>query len=482
MSDLNLYSVNWQDGMLISQSHLKDQERYFSELARWYALSAADQYGLVRKAVSGQPALALNFSVNGNRVRVEVTRCQAITSGGHVIEINESNQGTVVAEANMGTDVLPVFIATDPKSKKQVGDPDPQEDIPRIPYLAGSYTLYLGEKPSLPEEQFVQITELIKSGEEVVQSDQYFPPCLSISADERLNTRATELRNRLENLLSLASRAYTAIAQSGALADQSSSLQVAFKDTTYNFAFYLSSVLDRFVVARNGLHPLQLVILFKGIFRVFTTLLNLRPGLKDYLNERFFIKQLNSEVGQFMASVDAFLLSEYNHRDIGGQVRMIDDTLKTLRGILGFLAQLKGEQLGPQAVATDTLTYAGKTYRLVTYGSSRLEQAGELSYLLIDLASPQAIADLTILMSKDLFSTAEWNGMQVRLGLNEARGLGETDPIDIDSVTFGDKAALHPQDMLKSPSVNQITLVFRGARDASKLAKLGSSELVVYAV
>jgi hypothetical protein len=85
-------------------------------------------------------------------------------------------------------------------------------------------------------------------------------------------------------------------------------------------------------------------------------------------------------------------------------------------------------------------------------------------------------------MSKDLFSNAEWNGMQVRLGLNEARGLGETDPIDIDSVTFGDKAALHPQDMLKSPSVSQITLVFRGARDAGKLAKLGSSELVVYAV
>ena len=482
MSDLNLYSVNWQDGMLISQTHLKDQERFFTDLSRWYELSAADQYGLIRKSVSGQPALALNFSVNGNRVRIEVTRCQAVTPGGHYIEINESNQSPIVAEGNMGADNLPVFIAVDPATKKQVGEPDPQEDIPRIPYLAGNYALHLGAAPSLPEEQFIQIAELKKAGDEIVQSDSYFPPCLSISADERLNTRATELRNRLENLLSLASRAYMAIAQSGALADQSSSLQTAFKDTTYHFAYHLSSVLDRFVVGRNGLHPLQLVILFKSIFRVFSTQLNLRPGLKDYLNERFFIKELNSEVGQFMASVDAFLLTEYNHRDIGGQMRMIDNTLQTLRGILGFLAQLKGEQLGPQAVATDTLTYAGKTYRIVNYGSAKLEQAGELAYLLIDLPSPQAVSDLAILMSKDLFSNAEWNGMQVRLGLNEARGLGETDPVDVDSVTFGDKAALHPQDMLKSPSVSQITLVFRGARDAGKLANLGSSELVVYAI
>ena len=70
--------------------------------------------------------------------------------------------------------------------------------------------------------------------------------------------------------------------------------------------------------------------------------------------------------------------------------------------------------------------------------------------------------------------------MQVRLGLNEARGLGETDPVDIDGTTFGNKVALHPQDMLQSQAVNQITLIFRGAGDSDKFSGLGKSDLIIY--
>ncbi len=90
MSDLNLYSVNWQDGMLLNQSHLKDQEKYFEEAARWYFSGASDNYGLIKRSPSGQPALNLIASVNGNRLSVEIRRCQAITPNGSYIEINES--------------------------------------------------------------------------------------------------------------------------------------------------------------------------------------------------------------------------------------------------------------------------------------------------------------------------------------------------------------------------------------------------------
>jgi hypothetical protein len=479
MSDLNLYSVNWQDGMLITQQHLKDQEKYFEHLIRWHATSAGDNYGLIKRSSSGKSALESNLSVNGNRVRVDVIRCQAITPGGHYIDISESSRNTVSAEADITGANIPVFVSVNPDTKVQVGEPDPGEDVPRIPYLVNSCALHLGQQPSLPDGVFFQVAELAPSGGEVMFSDSYYAPCLSTWAEDRLAEKALDLRNRLENLLSLSSRAYNAIANAGALADESSSLQEAFKETMYNFAYHLSSVLDEFVVGRNGRHPIYLVIVFKKIFRVFSTLLNLQPGLKDYLNERFFVKEMNSEVGSFMAAVDAFLLSEYNHRDLGAQIRMIDNTLTTLRGILGFLAQLKREQLGDQAMATDTLTYSGKTYRNVDYTAGPVE-VGELSYLAMDIPSPVGVSDTVVLMSKDLFSTAEWNNMQVRIGLNGARGLGETDPVDIDTVTYGDKVALHPQDMLKSPSVRQVTLIFRGARDTKKFQELKKADLIMY--
>ncbi len=479
MSDLNLYSVNWQDGMLISQQHLKDQERFFENLVRWHATSAGDTYGLIKRTSSGNSALELNLSVNGGQVQVTVLRCQAVTPGGHYVDINESYRNTVSAGAQLGETAIPVYISVDPEAKKQVGEPDPGEDVPRVPYLVNNCALHLGTAPSLPDGNFFQVAELTSSGGEVKISSAFFAPCLSTWAEDRLADKALDLRNRLENLLSLSSRAYNAIANAGALADESSSLQVAFKETMFHFAYHLSNVLDEFVVGRNGRHPLHLVIVFKKIFRVFSTLMNLQPGLKDYLNERLFVKEMNTEVGSFMASVDSFLLSEYNHRDLGGQIRMIDEIMTTLRAILGFLAQLKREQLGDQAMATDTLTYSGKTYRNVSYTPGKIE-VGELSYLLMDITSPVGVSDTVVLMSKDLFSVPEWNNMQVRIGLNGARGLGETDPVDIDSVTYGDKVALHPPDMLKSPSVSQVTLIFRGARDTEKFKGLKKSDLILY--
>jgi len=327
-------------------------------------------------------------------------------------------------------------------AKKLTGDPDPSEDVPRIPYQSQNYSVHLGAAPGFPEEQYVQVAELSISGSEVVPSADYYPPCMMINADARLAQKAVDFRNRLENLLKLSSRAYMAVAASGALEGASTNLQNAFKETVYHMVGYLASNLDGFVVGRNAMHPLMMIVYFKRLFRVVTSLLNLRPGLKDYLNERFFAKELNSEVGRFMSSVDAFLLMEYNHRDIG--------------------------------------TYAGKTYRNLEYSSSRLEQVGELSYLQFQIAEPCAVTDAVVLINKDLYSDAEWRSMQVRLGMNEARGLGETDPVDIDTVTFGNKVALHPRDMLKSSSVKQCTLIFRGTGDPKKLGRLGKMDLIVY--
>lgn len=482
MTDLNLYSVNWQDGMLITQRHLQDQENYFEELARWYALNIGDRHGLIRKSFSGHPALSLNLSMSGNRLRVEVVRCQALTPDGGVIEINENNQTAVHAEGEVSGNKVPVYIGIDATARKQVGDPEPHEDLPRLPYLTGNYLLTLGAPPELPEGRCLQIAELSLDGGNVAPAEYYYPPCITLYADEQLTSKSLDYRNRLENLLSLSSRAYMAVCAGGALSGERTELQQAFKDTIYQFAYHLSSTLDSYVVGKNSGHPIHLVMFFKRLFRSFTTLLNLQPGLKDLLNERFFIKEMSSEMGRFMSQVDAFLLADYNHNDLGNHIRAIDDILSQVRGVFGFLAQVKKEQLGDQAVASDTLTYHGQTYRVVDYGGCRTEVMGELCYLLIDVPDARAMSDTVVLLNKDLFDAAQWTSMQVRLGQNEARGLGETDPVEIDVVTYGNKVALHPQDMLKSPSVNQITLIFRGAADSQRFTNLSKMDLIVYAI
>ncbi|RKX26921.1 MAG: hypothetical protein DRP45_02310 [Candidatus Zixiibacteriota bacterium] len=482
MSDFDLYSVNWQDGMLISKEHLKDQEKYLEGLARWHAASASDRYGLIRKSFGGKSALSLVVSMNGNNLQVEVARCQAVTPDGTHIDIGESTGNVVRAETEIDTATLPVYLVAGGSEKAQVGDPDPNEDLPRLPYLVSDYKLYLGDQPNHPVGSYLKIAEIVCEAGSAKLSNDYLPPCVDLHADESLSARANDLRNILETLLSLATRAYQATSKEGALPGEKTELQVAFKEAMHNIVMYMSSAIDEFVIGRNAGHPSKLVIGFKKLFRVYSTSLNLHPGLKDYLNEKLFVRELDSDVRQHMSAIDSFLLSEYNHQDIGGHFLAIQRIMETIKRLLEFVAQVKSDQLGPQAVATDMLTYQGKTYRLVEYSGCRLEQVGELSYLVIDTAEPRGVDDAVILISKDLFSIPEWTAMQLRLGLNEARGLGETDPIDIDTTSFGDKVALHPRDILKLSSVNQLTIMFRGAADSGKLSGLGQTDLMVYAV
>ncbi len=480
MSDLRLYSVNWQDGMLITEQHLKDQETYFEELARWYRLDVGDRYGLVKRSATGIPALELKTATGSGKLRVSLVRCQALTPDGGFIEISETSDYTVKAETGLTDGPVAVYVAVNRASRKEIGEPDPSEDVPRIPYQIPGYSLHLGKEPGHPEGSYLKIAELSVTAGEVVPAEGYYPPSLSLSSDERLSAKAGDFRNRVENLLSLSSRAYLAIESGGSLGAERTELQEAVKDTVHRIAYHLAATLDDFVTGRNAIHPMAMVIYFKRLFRVVSTLLNLQPALKDYLNEKHFTREAGTDVGRFISSIDGFLLTEYDHTDIGGQVGMIDGILAGLRGMLGFLAQAKKEELGREAVASESLTYAGKTYKLVGYSSCRLERVGELSYLLIDIEQPQPMADVVALITKDLFGAAEWSNVQVRLGLNEARGLGETDPVQVDVVTFGAKVALRPQDMLPARSVGKLTMIFRGASNPEKLADLGKLDLMVY--
>lgn len=482
MSDLNLYSINWQDGMLISQQHLRDQEKYIDELARWHAMAVGDQYGLVRKSVSGKPALTITPSMSGNRLTVEVTRCQAILPDGLYIEIGESAGTQVRAEAAVTEGKVPIYVGVDVSTKVQLGDPDPSEEVPRVPYLTHKYVLSIGEKPALPEGHYIQIAMLDYAAGELKPNANYYPPCLTLFADERLNQKVSDYKSRLEKLISLSSQAYMSVAADTELATQKTALQAAFKSTIGRFVHHLASSHDQLIAGRNSGHPITLVIFFKRLFRVFSTLLNLHPDLRDYLNERYFMKETSSEIGRFLASIDNYLMASYDHTNLGSHMAAIDSLFEDLRKILGFFAQVKKDQLGHQAVATESMTYRGITYRLADYTSTRLERAGELGYLMVEIADPAPMSDLVILLAKDLVGEERWANMQVRLGLNEARGLGETDPVPVDLTTFQNKVALKSQDMVKTSKVRQITLVLRGAGDAAAFESLSKSDLIVYSM
>jgi len=481
MSDFNLYSVNWRDGMLLSEQHLADQERFLEELTRWYAIPTGAGYGLVRGGAGARPALDLTATVSGDKLRVEVSYCQAITPDGYVISLGPSTGRRLQVSVTAPAGEIPVYIGVKPAEKIEAGEPDPSEDVPRMPHRASNYVLCIGEPPGFPIGQQLQIARLVISGTEVSSAPNYLPPCVTLFADERLHQRTAALRNRLETLLSVGNRAYTALV-GGELAGGSGSLKGDLTRTVYQFVSFLSSTLDDFVVGPNAGRPLSAVLFHKKLFRVFQTLLNLHPGIRDYLHEKYFVKEAGSDISRFVSGIDGFLMSEYNHEDIGRHIAEIEQISDQIKGVLGYLAHVQGDQLGPQAVATDSLAYSGRTFMLAPYSGTRVEQIGDLTYLEVTLSESRSMEDSVILLAKGLFGSGDWANMLVRLGLNEARGLGETDPVEVDATTYGDKVALHPHDMLQSPSVHKLTMVFRGVPDANVFSQLGAMDLFIYAL
>ena len=95
MDGFKLQSMNWRDGMLLTMGHLRAQESYFEELIRWHAFHEGDRYGLVRKDPA-QPPLKMSATMSGSRLRVEVSRCQALLPCGLAVEIGESTGGGVL--------------------------------------------------------------------------------------------------------------------------------------------------------------------------------------------------------------------------------------------------------------------------------------------------------------------------------------------------------------------------------------------------
>ena len=482
MKDINLRSVNWQDGMLLQGQHLLAQERFMEELARAYGRPTGDNYGLVRSGQDSPPALQLSAAVRGSQIQVTLERCHAVTPDGYLIELNPATRRPLQVTIPAQEGEIPVYVAVHPDEKVAGGEPDPHEEPPRQPYRLPEYLLYAGEQPDLPGGCTLQVGLFSYDGVEIAPVDDFFPPCVSLYADERLYRRAVEMRQRLETLLSVGSKSYAAVTGGGVTGQDGSSLQADLKSLVYGFLTFLGGVIDSFQPGPGAGHPRTLVILHKQLLRTFRILIDLHPSARDYLHEQYFVKQAGMDIAQFQATVDEILLAPYNHEEIGGYLRRLDAMTEHLKGILTYLAGLSKEQLGPQALPTESLAYGGRTYQMVPYGHTEMEQVGELVYLQVRLEASRQINDTVVLLAKNLFSSRDWHNVQVRLGINDARGLGETDPMEVDVTTFGDKVAMRPHDMVAAPDVSRMTLIFRGIRDARTFSRLGRADLAVYAM
>ena len=96
--DIDLGSVNWEYGMLLTPEHLLRQERYIDSMLLWVLRYGIESYGLVgagariepaeRGAVKHDPKIDIHD--DEDTVKISVSQCRGITPAGDIIDIEPS--------------------------------------------------------------------------------------------------------------------------------------------------------------------------------------------------------------------------------------------------------------------------------------------------------------------------------------------------------------------------------------------------------
>jgi len=96
--DIDLRSVNWEYGMLLTPEHFLRQERYIDSMLLWVLRYGIESYGLVgagariepaeRGAVKHDPKIDIHD--DEDTVKISVSQCRGITQAGDIIDIDPS--------------------------------------------------------------------------------------------------------------------------------------------------------------------------------------------------------------------------------------------------------------------------------------------------------------------------------------------------------------------------------------------------------
>ena len=139
--DIDLSSVHWTQGMLLTPEHFLRQERYFDSSLLWMMRYAADAYGLVGAGARSNPAErgaalhdpVVNIDDDGEVLKVSVTQCRGISPSGDIIEIHPGNalHRSFPKHEIEGSPELGVYVVCDPH-RKSVKDGIEDQANPQI--------------------------------------------------------------------------------------------------------------------------------------------------------------------------------------------------------------------------------------------------------------------------------------------------------------------------------------------------------------
>jgi hypothetical protein len=390
--DVDLGSVNWEHGMLLTPEHFLRQERYIDSALLWILRYASDSYGLVgggprvleaeRGAVRHDPIFVMDEDAES--LRLSVTQCRGLTPAGCIVDIDPGRplHNRVPRTDLEGVVETLVYIVCDPHTKEAVDGGVDQFNPQMKTERRAAYRLSLRvTADEMPYAVVVARVRRQRFGAGFERDAAFIPPCTSLVSHSELTA---SWRKIVDSISALAER-YTELHRA------TREFIVLFTERGIETDIDIETMrfVDRMVSAvQDCLHgvldPVQSPQRFFGHVRRYLQIaavyIDLTPAVQQYFDtlkeagETEFIAPLEQQK-QLMNTSARWGASD----DLGVDVR---SSLQALSALHRLERALEGKYIDFRvSTALDTMNFVfdrgGKTLYRAVVGHSRVHGVGD---------------------------------------------------------------------------------------------------------
>ena len=343
-NEIDLGSVNWTKGMLLTPEHFLRQEKYFDSSLLWLMRYATNVYGLVGAGARGEVVERgaakydpiIHIDDNGEVINISVTQCRGISPSGDIIEIDPSHaihKAFLKQEYEKQKD-LGVYIVCVPHLKfdedSAIDSANPQTKSSRHQKYFIKLEVNAAEAShSLMISRLQQLDNSVR----FEKVPGFIPVCTSLIGHSELKRSWEKLQKQLESLADCYAQLHKAMVEYISMAGERG-INTREDDESLLFV-------GRMVVSLEGstyelFNPLQSPQqFFQQLYRVIRSAavyLDLSPPTRDYF--RYLAETGVSEFGSLLEQERNALLTNREltiHDNLSLDVQRIEQSLLRLR-------------------------------------------------------------------------------------------------------------------------------------------------------
>jgi len=345
-------SVNWVDGMKISQRHLTANENHLNDIIRDVASCFINKFNFGLLPVSniseGQNLFEITNSAT-NDVQLIIRNCNAITASGYRIAIEDlrisvnslqKGKGAEDTDINQLTASYYILIAVNPFDRVPEGEFDPEETPPRHLFTKPKYHVELIPVSSITKDHFggnYIIVGLVNYNNGTVRADQSFiPPCTSVASHPDLLRHF----NNNGNIMASLQQYSRIIIRKNAYKNQNSVVSRCIRQLCETMLVYFSGSYFQYRNMVHQLPPVNMIDTFSKLAYNLYNTLELMPEKEkeetlNYCNEWSDV-QPHILLNQLSAVVEI----NYNHFNNGEYMQQIKLLMGNLQIIWEKLSAL----------------------------------------------------------------------------------------------------------------------------------------------